>query len=204
MTTASRTFVQNHALTEAVRRACRLLDCAQSSWCRTMRRSVPWSERTLPWSHAFRSAAGDRARVNVSRFPRGDRRLVTESAPQTNALPSCHHRRVVTAAFSCAPDRHLGGRQSREDGRDYGLPDHRPYIQHFAGDAARVGTFWAAIMSGWELRTGCAGGVPLTGPTDRVKDQPVSGRSGGRGVKPGERNTDNYTSTRPPQHPHCR
>ena len=88
--------------------------------------------------------------------------------------------------------------------RDYALRDQWSDVPHFAGDAARVGTFWAAIMSGWELRTGCAGGVPLTGPTDRVKDQPVSGRSGGRRVKPGERNTDNYTSTRPPQHPHCR
>lgn len=71
-------------------------------------------------SHPY-SASADR-RMSVD-----GRGLRLAAAPLSDGLG---------AAVGLHPDRHLGGRRSREDGRDYGPPDHRPYIQHFAGSAA--------------------------------------------------------------------
>jgi len=45
------------------------------------------------------------------------------------------------------PDRHFEGRRSREDDRHYELPDHSPYLQHFAGYVGVAGSL-ANAMTG--------------------------------------------------------
>ncbi len=63
--------------------------------------------------------------------------------PSHGTLPRTVMTRVVEDIDESVIHRHLGGRRSPEDGRDYGLPDHRPYIQHSAG--SRVG---ASVLPG--------------------------------------------------------